>query len=311
MSDSDGVVEFAGEATWMGQVSAGVDLIGDVQGSVVRAVPSPDAASRRIVDVCLDHVRFVNVDLSGSSFDEAVLTGVSVWAWGPNLTTGVENMTINGVEIQPLVDAELDRRFPERPVLRAIDDVPSMTAGMQALERMWTPTIEHAAALDPSLLDQAVGAGFSFLDTLRHLVFGFDAWVRRMALRQDHPYHSLGLGYPDTSGTWSPGGTVPWSTVGIDIHARPTLEEALAARRDNADLALALLAEMSDDELRTVPPRSDAPGYPGSREPRSVWEALRTVVNEEWWHHQYAVRDLAVVERLAGRPGSPTGSDAG
>lgn len=134
-----------------------------------------------------------------------------------------------------------------------------MVAGLHVLERMWAPTIEHAAALDPSMLDQKVGDGLSFLETLRHLVFGFDAWIRRTALGQDHPYHSFALAYPDTSGTWSPSGLVPWSAVGIDIHARPTLEEVLAGRRENSDLAFALLAEMSDDELRAVPAPSDAP----------------------------------------------------
>ena len=89
---------------------------------------------------------------------------------------------------------------------------------------------------------------------------------------------------------------MPWSSVGIDIHARPTIDEVLAGRRENRDLALALLADMSDDELHAVPAPSDAPGYPGSREPRSVWAALLGGINEEWWHHQYALRDLAVVE---------------
>ena len=205
-------------------------------------------------------------------------------------------MTINGVEIQPLVDAELDRRFPERCALRSIDDVPSMVAGLHALERMWAPTIERAAVLSPSLLDERVGDGLSFLETLRHLVFGFDAWVRRTALGQEDPYHSFALAYPDTSGTWSPSGLVPWSAVGIDIHARPTLEEVLAGRRENSDLAFALLAEVSDDELRAVPAPSDAPGYPGPRKPRSVWDALLGGINDSWWHHQYAIRDLAVVE---------------
>lgn len=160
----------------------------------------------------------------------------------------------------------------------------------------WPDAELDAAALDPSMLDQKVGDGLSFLETLRHLVFGFDAWIRRTALGQDHPYHSFALAYPDTSGTWSPSGLEPWSAVGIDIHARPTLEEVLAGRRENSDLAFGLLAEMSDDELRAVAAPSDAPGYPGPRKPRSVWQALLGGINDSWWHHQYAVRDLAVVE---------------
>jgi hypothetical protein len=296
----DAEIEIPGRVTLMGQVTPAVDLIGDAQAAVIRAVPVPEVASRHIVGVCLDKARFVNVDLSGASFHDAALSGISIWAWGPNLTSGIKDMTINGVEIQPLLDAELDRRFPERLVLRNINDVPSMVTGLQALETMWAPTIEHAATLDPSLLDEKIGDGLSFLETLRHLVFGFDAWVRRTALGHNNPYHSCGLAYPDTSGTWSPSGPVPWSAVGIDIHARPVLDEILAARLENTELALRLLSEMSDNEIRAVPPPSDAPGYPGPREPRSLWAALKGQINEEWWHHQYAIRDLAAIEN---RPG--------
>lgn len=299
VSDDGTVVEIAGEPNWMAQVSAAVDLLGDPRRSVVRVVPTAEGAPRRIARLCLDHVRFDNVDFSGASIDDALLSDVTIWAWGPNLTTGVQGMTINGVEIQPLVDAELDRRFPERARLRDIADAPSMLAGVEALDRMWTPTIEHAASLDPALLRETVGDGFSFIDTLRHLVFGFDAWMRRTALGQTDPYHALALAFPDASGTWSVDGPVPWSTVGIDIDARPSLDAVVAARRENTDLALALLRDRSDEELREVPPDSDAPGYPGSRSARSIWQALETFVNEEWWHHQYAVRDLAVVEQRA------------
>ncbi len=39
----------------------------------------------------------------------------------------------------------------------------------------------------------------------------------------------------------------------------------------------------------------EAPGWP---EPRSypVRECLLTLLNEEWWHRQFALRDLAVLE---------------
>ncbi len=63
-------------------------------------------------------------------------------------------------------------------------------------------------------------------------------------------------------------------------------------------------AKEEELERNCVPPKS--PGHP--RKDHTVLQCLHVVLKEEWRHHRYAVRDLAVVEAvLEERPpdGSP------
>lgn len=90
---------------------------------------------------------------------------------------------------------------------------------------------------------------------------------------------------------------MPWSTVGIDITADPTLDEVLTVRAENSAYLLAALEGLTDDDLATVHDAIAEPGYPsGPHSLRSVGDCLRGRFNEEWWHHQYALRDLATLE---------------
>jgi hypothetical protein len=50
-------------------------------------------------------------------------------------------------------------------------------------------------------------------------------------------------------------------------------------------------ATAEDLKIAVTPP----PWYPQRECP--VLFCFRVVLNEEWWHHQYAIRDLAVLER--------------
>jgi hypothetical protein len=44
-----------------------------------------------------------------------------------------------------------------------------------------------------------------------------------------------------------------------------------------------------------VCPQNPAAGYPPDTEHR-VLDCIWTVLDEEWWHHQFATRDLARLE---------------
>lgn len=78
--------------------------------------------------------RFDAEDLSGAVFDEGTLAGARFReTFMPGLRmTGVvlvdaaidglvQNLTVNGVEVTGYVAAELDRRFPVRPLLRSAE----------------------------------------------------------------------------------------------------------------------------------------------------------------------------------------------
>lgn len=292
-------MELPAKSTWEGNVAVDLEVVGDPARDRVTITPREAGEGSRFVDVGFEGATFHNVNLSGARFSETALHDVELWAWGRNLTAPI-GLRINGVEVAPLVDAELDRRFPERLVLRDIRDVSGLRRAVEVIEEMWEPTIDRARKLDVDILNTRVGEGFSFIETLRHLVFGFDAWVRRTAFREPHPYHAIALGYPDNSGTWSPDGKVPWSSVGIDITARPTLDEVLAARADNAAYLHSALERITDDDLATIGDAILEPGYPvKDHSRRSMLDCLRSRGNEEWWHHQYAMRDLDVLKQSA------------
>ena len=138
----------------------------------------------------------------------------------------------------------------------------------------------------PGLLYERVEEEWSFVETLRHLVFATDAWVRRAILGEPSPWHPLDLPHDDMPDL--PG-------VPRDRAARPSLDEVLALRADRMATVRRMLAGLTDEKLagRTEPVLE--PGYP---EPESfpVRRCLQAILNEEWQHRLYAERDLDVLE---------------
>ena len=73
-------------------------------------------------------------------------------------------------------------------------------------------------ALDPGLLHESVDGEWSFVETLRHLAFATDAWIRRAVLGDPSPWDPLDLPWdemPDMAG------------IPRDRDVRPPLEAAL------------------------------------------------------------------------------------
>lgn len=159
--------------------------------------------------------RFERVDLSGSQFRSVHLTD-SRFSWvelhgvqmqGVELHNVVidgeiENLTINGVDVGPLVSAELDRRDPDRTLMRPIDPA-GFRQAWDVLQRRWALTEQRAATLAPALLHESVDGEWSFIQTLRHLAFASESWVYRAILGQPQPWHPLSLPWdqmPDIAG---------------------------------------------------------------------------------------------------------------
>ena len=128
-------------------------------------------AEFRAVD--LSHSRFRGVDLSG-----VVMRGVELV--DVRIDGEIQNLLINGVDVAPLVNAELDRRHPERARMRPTDPA-GFREAWDIVERLWDGTVGRARGLD-RLLHESVDGEWSFIETLRHLVFATDAWVRRAIL---------------------------------------------------------------------------------------------------------------------------------
>ena len=114
----------------------------------------------------------------------------------------IENVTINGVDVGPLVEAELDRRYPDRPG-DAPDGRGRLPRGVGRRRAALGRDRRAGPALDPELLHESVDGEWSFIETLRHLVFATDAWIRRAVLGDPSPWDPLDLPWdemPDTPG---------------------------------------------------------------------------------------------------------------
>jgi DinB superfamily/Pentapeptide repeats (8 copies) len=233
---------------------------------------------------------FTGADFTGASFRDCDLRQVKIaasWLVDVSVSGLVSNFVVNDVDVTAFVESELDRRHPERVQLREMRTADDYRAMWDKIERLWADTVARAGRLREPALRRRVADEWSFVETLRHLVFATDAWAGRTILDEPAPYHPLGLphtGYPPADA----------AALGIDIDARPSLAEVKAVRADRMALVSGIVDGLTDASLERVCRRLPAPGYP--EETRSVGRCLRVVMTEECEHRRYAVRDLAVLE---------------
>lgn len=247
-----------------------------------------DLRGSQFVRVDLSGTQFRTVDLARATFRGADLSGVvmrGVELVDVDISGEIRNVTINGVDITPIVQGELDRRYPDRPKMR-----PTSPAGFREawdiVERLWKETVERARPLDRTLLHQSVDGEWSFIETLRHLVFATDSWVRRAMLGDPAPWSRLDLPWdemPDTPG------------VPRDRDARPTLDVVLELRHDRMSTVRQVVDGLTDEALSANTTPVEGSGWP---KPRSypVRECLLIILNEEWEHRLYAERDLDALQ---------------
>jgi len=227
----------------------------------------------------MSRARFRDVNLTGVRISHSLVVDVDIDAY-------VDRLVVNGVDVTDYVN-ERDEWYPVRAMIRS-SDPEGLRAAWTALEGVWAPTIARALALGEEKAQASVNDEFSFVQTVRHLVFAMDKWFT-MPLGGG-PFHPMGM--PNT-------GSLDFPWPGLDDGVRPSLAEALAVRTDRAAAFRAYL----DD--------ADAAEFPREVEVLengtvTVLDCLWTVMEEEFWHHRYARRDLAILEQaplrdLAGR----------
>ena len=223
--------------------------------------------------------RFLGCDLSGVIVRGSDIGGMELDS--PWLLEGGGTLLVNGVDVVAFVDAELDRRFPGRS-LRAADDPDGLRAAWAALESSWAATVHRATGLPPELVDASVDGEWSFAQTLRHLVMATDTWLGRAVLGRERPYHPFGLPNDDDDGA----GSAAYTAADF-ASTPPTFDEVLAARADRQAMVRDYLATVTVDLLAEQRPNPHAPSHP-----ETVLSCLRTILEEVWEHHRYAVRDL-------------------
>ncbi|MEV5501359.1 DinB family protein [Nonomuraea fuscirosea] len=256
----------------------------------------------------LTGARFERVTLSGASFNRVKLDGASMrsvdfsgarirgaFFEGTRLR-GVElvdveisgelgHVVVNGVDIAPLVDAELNRRMPDRAKMRPAD-ADGFREAWAILERLWAGTVARARTFPEASLHREVDEEWSFIQTLRHLNFAAGAWAGRMILGDLSPWHPVDLPW-DEAPEW---GGYPW-----DRAARPALDEVLAIRRERQAMVGRVMESLTQEQLASEVSRPE-PGWPQA-DSFPFKDCLRIILNEEWEHRLYAERDLTILEK--------------
>ncbi|MGZ4726790.1 MAG: DinB family protein [Acidimicrobiales bacterium] len=231
-----------------------------------------------------DHTdeQFVEADFSGARFHGVIFSNVEIsdaWLSDVGISGLVRGLSVNGIDVTDYVEAELDRRHPERLLLTP-DDPAGARLAWRTIEDFSAATLDRARALPPHQLDVSVNGEWSFVETLRHLVFATDRWIVGPVLGDPNPFHRLGR--PNDPLDEVPAGR-------FDVDARPTLDEVLAVRSQRMDRVADLVELLDADELDrdVTSPNGGA---------TTVGSCLHVVFREEWWHDQYANRDLAILE---------------
>jgi DinB superfamily/Pentapeptide repeats (8 copies) len=219
---------------------------------------------------------FWGADLSGARFRDVNLTGASIshaWLVDVDIDALVDNVVINGVDVTAYVN-ERDPWYPLRAMIRPSTPEEMRTAWV-ALEDAWANTVALAKGLPERSLHEMVDGEWSFVQTLRHLVFAMDKWFTVPVL--DEPFHPIGL--PNT-------GSLDFSWPGLEYDLAPSVAEALAARADRAARLSDFLSSVAaTDFARPIDVLENGTN--------PLQECIYTVFEEEFWHNRYARRDLA------------------
>ena len=188
------------------------------------------------------------------------------------------SLLVNGVDVVPLVDAELNRQFPGRELQKA-QTPEGLREGWVAVQSAWRTTVEATA---PELVDAHVEDEWSLAETLRHLILATDAWLRGGILQMQQPFHEIGQIFTSAA------------DMGFDMSVfradPPSYEEILAVRAERQQMVTDFLATATADLLAEQ--RADPWNDGGDWRP-SVGDCIRVILEEEWAHLRYIRRDLA------------------
>ena len=259
------------------------DYTGDLRGA---EFDHADLTGARFRKTHLDEARFRMVDFSATDLRDVSLVGAAVWG------SEIDGLHIDGVDIAPLVAAELDRRYPERAWRDATEPAELRTA-WAAIQDGWAGTYKRVAGMPAGTVDVSVADEWSFAQTLRHLVFATDGWLGGVRGKAE-PFHPWGVPFSELEEFAGPA-----TAFGVDPDASPSYDEVLALRAERVGRVTEFLAGVTPEQLA-----EQVEGPPWNEGQRfSVARCLRVIFNEECEHRRFAERDL---DAIAGtRPVAP------
>lgn len=228
---------------------------------------------------------FVRASFKGATFRSCDVSGVtmrSVDVGGLDIDSHdlfFGSLFVNGVDVVPFVDAELNRQFPGRELQKA-QTPEGLRDGWVAVQTAWQTAV---AGTPPELVDAHVEDEWSLAQTLRHLVLATDAWLRGAILGIEQPFHELGQIFTGAA------------EMGFDMSIfrvdAPSFDEVLAVRAERQQLVTDFLATATPELLAEE--RED-PWGGGDWRP-TVGDCIRVILEEEWAHLRYIRRDLALL----------------
>ncbi len=220
--------------------------------------------------VYLRNARFRDVDFTGVRTHHVLLHDVEFD--GP-----IDQLVINGVDVTDYVN-QLDPWQPLRGMAEPAE-AEGVRRSWAAFTSAWGDLISEVAALPPLEATVSVDGEWSFVQTVRHLLFVADKWI--LGPMTDQTWSPLGL---PNSGSADHG----WPDIAPD--ANPTIDEVLAERADQATAVSALAASVDDDRLSdTVTVLENGTV--------AVLDCWHTLFEESFEHLRYARRDLDQLDR--------------
>lgn len=250
-------------------------------GVIDAAIPGHDVVmAEEFEGQDLSDAVFWGVDLRRARFRDVNLTDASIsHAWVVNVAIDglVEHLTVNGVDVTQYVN-ERDPWYPLRSALRP-SDPSGMRDAWESLEQAWASMIERARGLTAEQRHESVDGEWSFVDTLRHLVFAMDKWFSLPVLGDEtvHP-----IGRPNT-------GSIDFPWPGLDRAAATTFDDVLTVRAERAARLRRFLDSVTADQFDRQVEVLENGTTP-------VNECLYVVFEEEFEHLRYAARDIARLE---------------
>lgn len=258
----------------------GADVGGSCHGLGMSESEPETLRGRTFKNLALRGSRFIGCDLGDVVVRGSDVAGMEIES--PWLMEGGSRLLVNGVDVVPLVDAQLNNRFPGRS-LRDAEDPEGLRAAWAALEKAWAALVDRAVAMPAGAIDTSVDVEWSLAQTLRHLVMATDTWLGRAILDEPQPYHPVGLPHDDDDGSVA-------YDASVFSAATPSFSEVCAVRADRQDMVRSFLTTVTSEVLAAPRPNPHAP-----QNQETGLSCLRTILEEEWEHLRYAERDLDII----------------
>jgi hypothetical protein len=229
-----------------------------------------DLSDSQFWGVDLQRTTFRDVDLSGSRMSHSRLVDVEIDAQ-------IDRLVVNGVDVTTYVN-ERDEWFTLRAhLLRS--DMSSLREGWPKYVSAWTDAIGRARRLPDEQRHASVDGEWSFVQTIRHLVFATDKWFTAPVL--GGAFDPIGL--PNS-------GSKDFGWPGLDQASQPSFDDVVEVWQDRAASVGNYLDGVEAGALDTTVDVLE-------NGPHAVHDCIGVVFEEHFQHLRYALRDLDRLDR--------------